>query len=130
MGLFANLRSAGTIAAASAFISKHLRAQVVAGRFRGDPGKSGEAMVLALWSSLPELASGAAKPKAVLLAAGALAKAVREADLKGNQELGNVLHSALQMLWLADMRTLVDIERIAGIDAALFELAGAVMEKN
>jgi hypothetical protein len=130
VGFFSNLRATGTISVAASFIDKHLSLQADIGRFGVDSRKFAERLVMALWASIPVLANQSANPKAVLVAAAAMAKGIRDADKSGNKQMGDMLHSALQMLILHDVRRLVPIGRAVGIDSDLYDLACAIFEED
>jgi len=80
-----------------------------------------------LWRALPKVAAGPEKPAPVLLAAAALAKAIRDSELDGDQEKSDVLHGTLQSLWIADLGRSVDVTCITGLDKRLFDSARSAL---
>ncbi|SFN24149.1 hypothetical protein [Variovorax sp. OV329] len=120
-------RAAEAIALAAELIDRNL--QLLAGANPiavGSKGK-GAALVMDLWRTIPKVADGPEKPAPVLLAAGALAKAIRESELDGDGQKCDVLHGTLQLLWISDLGRSLDARRLSGIDKRLFDSALSVL---
>lgn len=130
MGFLSNLRAAGTTSTAALFIEKRLSLVLAAELpgFSGDTRKLSKTLVLDLWSSIPALAQQRANPKAVLVAAAALANGIRNFDAKGRRDLSDKLFPCLRILLENDVKKAVDIAWLSPIDGELFDLAHSVFE--
>lgn len=121
-------RAAEAIDLAGRIIDRNLQLLAGANQVEKTSRGRGAALVMDLWRVIPKVAGGKEKPIPVLLAAGALAKAIRESELDGDQEKSDVLHGTLQLLWLADLARSMDIPRLTGIDRRLFDSARSVLK--
>lgn len=121
--------AADAISLASGLIDKNLQLLADAGQARNEGSRRGRgaALVMDLWRALPKVAAGPEKPAPVLLAAAALAKAIRDSELDGDQEKCDVLQGTLQVLWISDLRRSVDVTAISGLDKRLFDSARSVL---
>jgi hypothetical protein len=131
MGFWSNLQAASTTSNAASFIDKYMQAATAAGLWARPPGgtrKMAEHLVMSLWSSTPALAQQTAKPKAVLVAAAALAHGIQHFDSQGKRDISEKLFPCLRALLADSVPKHADLARLAPIDSQLFDLATSVLE--
>jgi hypothetical protein len=123
MGFLANMGAAWKLGQSAEFIQKYLEVENVTGMYKGDPRRTSEALVRALWADHPDLTG-----KPMLVAAGALAKGVKHFDSTGQKAVADSFFRCLQNLLQYDVQRTMDVTMLRGPDKQLADIAYAAFE--
>jgi hypothetical protein len=123
MGFLAKMGAAWKLGQSAEFIQKYLEVENVTGMYKGDPKRTSEKLVLALWADHPELTG-----KPMLVAAGALANGIKHFDSSGDRAVADAFFRCLKNLLQHDVQRTMDVTMLRGPDKQLADMAYAAFD--